>query len=145
MPIYFGIPVTKKEAFRLFDLHYEKIKYEIEQKHKLSHDIFSYSIECYLFDYLENYFKKINLDIRIYNTDKGQCIVGYEIKEPSDVWDKFINVDQFIIVLTNLKTKFVLETIDYQKNFREVELECMEGEPKFVSYPVPYIIEYRYT
>ena len=142
MPIYFGIPVRKTEAFRLFNLDYEKVKYEIEEKLNLSHDTFSYITECYLFDYLNNHLKNIGLQIRIFNTDKGQCIIGYEIKEPSDVWDKFINVDQFIIMLSNLKTKFALETNDYEMNFREVELEPMEGEPEIVSCPVPYIIEY---
>lgn len=142
MPVYFGLPVTKKEAFRLFNINYEKVKYEIEEKHKLSHDIYSYCTECYLFDYLVRHFQEIGLQIKIFNTDKGQCIVGYEICEPSDVWHKFINVDQFIIMLSNLKTKFALETKDYEKNFREVELERMEGEPEIVICPIPYIIEY---
>ena len=142
MPIYFGFPVRQTEAFRLFNINYEKVKYDIEEKHKLSHNIYSYSTECYLFDYLNNHFKDIRLQIRIFNTDKGQCVIGYEIKEPSDVWDKFINVDQFIIMLSNLKTKFALETKDYEMNFREVELEKMEGEPEIIDYPIPYIIEY---
>ena len=142
MPVYLGFPIRKPEAFRLFNLDYELVKYEIEEKHKLSHDTFSYITECYLFDYLNNHFKDIGLQIRIFNTDKGQCIIGYEIKEPSDVWNKFINVDQFIIMLSNLKTKFAIETKDYEMNFREVELERMEGEPEIVNCPVPYIIEY---
>jgi hypothetical protein len=138
MPIYFGLPVTKKEAFRLFNINYEKIKYDIEQKHKSSY----YSTECYLFDYLVCHFEEIGLQLKIFSTDKGQIIVGYEIREPSDVWNKFINVDQFIIMLSNLKTQFALETKDYEINFREVELERMEGEPEIVRCPIPYIIEY---
>ena len=51
-------------------------------------------------------------------------------------------MDQFIIMLSNLKTKFALETKDYEMNFREVELEKMEGEPEIIDYPIPYIIEY---
>jgi len=138
MPIYFGLPVTTIEAFRLFNINYERIKYDIEQKHKkLSY----YSTECHLFDYLVSHLKELGLQLKIVNTDIiGQIIVGYEIRESSVVSNKFINVDQFIIMLSNLKTQFALETKDYT-NFREVELERKEGEPEIVRGPIPYIIE----
>ena len=43
-----------------------------------------------------NKYLKMNTTIQIFLTDKGQYIIGYEIEEPSNVWSKFINIDNFI-------------------------------------------------
>ena len=70
------------------------------------------------------------------------CIIGYKIQEVNIFEKKFINVNDFIIKLTDLKTLFSLETIKYKNNFSKVILEHMEDEPEIVSFPEPYIIEY---
>jgi hypothetical protein len=141
MPLYFGLPVTCKEAYRLFDENYNQIELGIIEKHRLFYENpFTYP---FMIEDLNKFFKRQGLQIRIYGTDKGQCIIGYIIKEPSDVSNAFINVDNFITKLTDLKTRFALETAEYSLNFQTVTLERMENEPLEISCPVPYIIEYR--
>jgi hypothetical protein len=81
--------------------------------------------------------------MKTFYTDKGQCIIGYEIIEVSNFQKKFIDVDQFIIQLTNLKTEFSMETKIFERNFRHVILEHMEDEPETANFPEPYIIEHN--
>lgn len=140
MPVYFGLPLTLEETYRILNLDFESISNEIRKNHNLSKNTY---IWCELFDFLNTYLEKQYVNIRIYTTDKGQCIFGYIIEEPSDVWNKFINIDQFIILLINQKTSFVLETQKLNANLSKVELEHMEGESTIVYYPIPYIIEYN--
>ena len=139
MPVYFGLPLTIEESFRLLKLNFEDILNEIMTKHKLSRHSY---LDCYFIDYLNKYFKECSVNMKIFYTDKGQCIIGYEIKEPSNVWNKFINVDEFIILLSNLKTEFALESLDLDIDFSVVTLEYMEGEPEVTSYPAPFVISY---
>ena len=128
MSLYFGIPVTCKEAYRLFNLDYKETNcsYDYEQ-----------------IDKINIFFTNEKMNMRLFCTDKGQCIIGYKIKEVRIFEIKFINVDQFIIKLTNLKTLFAIETKKYNNNFEKVELEHMEDDPEFVSFPEPYIIEFN--
>jgi hypothetical protein len=125
MPVYFGIPVNMNEAYRLFGLE-KKV-----------------DDTCQSWDDLMVFLKEKGMRMELFATDKGQFILGYIIKEPSDVWTKFTNVDQSIHILTMLKTEFSWEIEPYKANFREVELEYMEGEPETVRFMVPYIIEYK--
>jgi len=81
--------------------------------------------------------------MRLFYTDKGQCIVGYKIKEASIFEAKFVKVSDFITLLARLAECFARETNDHKENFREVTLEHMEDEPETVSFPEPYIIEYN--
>ena len=138
MPIFFGIPVKSNEAFRLFNLDFETVKYGIMKKHNLKDNMY---MDCFFIDYLNNNFKICGHNIRTYYTDKGQFIIGYEITELLNCNRKFTNVDQFIIMLTNLKTQFVIEMQKYKDNFRNVILEHLEDEEEEVSFPLPYIIE----
>ena len=80
--------------------------------------------------------------MRVFYTDKGQCIIGYEIGEVSNFSKKFIDVDQLMVLLGSLKELFTMETEKYWENFKVVLLEHMEDEPEIVSFPVPYVIEY---
>jgi hypothetical protein len=76
-------------------------------------------------------------------TDKGQCIIGYELDYVSGLQRKFINVSNFITLLETFKTSFEREIEKYKENFREVVLEHMEDEPEIVSFPEPYLIEFN--
>jgi hypothetical protein len=140
MPIYFGIPVTCQEAFRLFDLDFQEVKCAIMQKNKLAEHMY---MDCHFVDYMNAFFKRQTLDMRLFYTDKGQCIVGYKIKEAGIFEAKFVKVSDFITLLAGLTSSFARETNDYKENFREVTLEHMEDEPETVSFPEPYIIEYN--
>jgi hypothetical protein len=100
-------------------------------------------MDCYFVDYLNIFFKNEGVVMKIFYTDKGQCIIGYEIKEVSIFQRKFINIDEFVIKISDLKALFHVETNKYKENFSEVELEHMEDEPEIVKFPEPYIIEYN--
>jgi len=141
MPVYFGLPVTCREAYRLFDENYNQTELGIIEKYRLFRE--NPFTDPYMIEELNKFFTRRGLKMRIYSTDKGQCIVGYIIDEASDVSYTFIDVDNFITKLTNLKTKFALEAAQYSSNFQHVTLERMENDPIEVSFPVPYIIEYR--
>ena len=134
MPIYFGIPVRVGEAIRILNLDLEKITEEaIKQK---------YYGDYTFVDVANNYLKKKSI-IQIYYLDKGMCVCGFIIDEPSDVWGKFINVDEFVIKLLNLKSLFQTEIEKINGNLSEVILEYMEGEPKIIKNPIPYILEWH--
>jgi hypothetical protein len=139
MPLYFGLPVKFKEAFRLFDLDFEKIQKEIMKEHNLTENMYK---DCYFVDYLNKFFITDKITIKIFYMSKGMCIIGYKIQEVNIFEKQFINVNDFIIKLTDLKTLFSLETMKYKNNFSKVILEHMEDEPETVSFPEPYIIEY---
>lgn len=140
MPNYFGIPVTCQEAFRLFDLDFKEVKSTIMQKNKLTEHMY---MDCYFVDYANTFFTRENLDMRLFYMDKGQCIVGYEIKEVGIFEAKFVRVSEFITLLSQLTAAFSRETKDYKENFREVTLEHMEDESETVSFTEPYIIEHN--
>ena len=88
------------------------------------------------------HFKDASVNIKIFNTDKGQYIIGYELTEVSDVWNKFINMEEFIILILKLKKQFYDEMQVLNADLTEVTLEHMEGESEIVKNPVPYIIDY---
>jgi len=139
MPLYFGLPVTFQEAFRLFGLDIEEAKCEIMEKYKMNRTVF---MDCHFLDRLNRFFESKEMVMRVFYTDKGQAIIGYEIKEISVFQNKFTNVSKFMTILTTLKTRFSEETDAWRANFAEVTLEHMEDEPETVSEPEPYIIEY---
>lgn len=143
MPLYFGFPVTCQEAFRLFSLEFEQVKCDIMQKHKLTENMF---MDCYFVDYANNFFKGENMEMRVFYTDKGQCIVGYKIENTSVFERKFIKADEFTNLLNKLRRRFWHEiTIrDCANNFREIVLEHMEDEPETVEDCEPYIIEFHH-
>ena len=135
MPLYFGIPVLVEEAIRILNLDFEEITKEVKKKEY--HSYFTYV------DIANNYLKKKLSKIQINVLDKGQCVVGFIIEEPSDVWTKFINVDELILKLLNLKILFQNEIEKLNGDLSNVTLEYMEGTPKIVKNPIPYILEWN--
>ena len=133
MPLYFGIPVKVKEAIRILNLDLEEITQTVMQQ-KYYGD--------YTFVEIANNCLKKSI-IQIYYLDKGLCVCGFIIDEPSDVWKKFINADELIIKLLNLKLLFQTEIEKNNGDLSEVTLEHMEGEPEIIKNPIPYIIEWN--
>ena len=134
MTIYFGIPVRVKEAIRILNLDLEEITKEVIQK--------EYYGDYTFVDIANNYLKKIS-KIQIYYLDKGLCVCGFILEEPSDVWEKFINVDELVIKLLNLKLLFQKEIEKLNGDLSEVILEYMEGEPEIIKNPIPYVLEWH--
>ena len=75
--------------------------------------------------------------IYYFRISKGDQLLGI------DDWYKFINVDEFTIKLLNLKSLFQTEIEKINGNLSEVTLEYMEGEPKIIKNPIPYILEWH--
>jgi len=141
MPLYFGFPVTCQEAFRLFSLDFEQVKCDIMQKHKLTENMY---MDCHFVDYANNFFKGKNLEMRVFYTDKGQCIVGYKIANISVFEKKFITAKHLMYSLHHYETHFWYEItiINCEENFNKITLEHMEDEPEIVEDAEPYIIEF---
>ena len=139
MPLYFGLPLAFEEAFRLFSLDLEETKQNIIKKYNLSENSY---MDSYFLEYFNKFFSDEEMKMRVFYTDKGQLIIGYEIVEVSNFNKEFLNVDQLISLLGELKELFTEETKKYWTGFEEVLLEHMEDEPEIVSFPLPYVIEY---
>ena len=138
MTVYFGLPVRYDEAIRIFGLNLETIMNHIKIHQKYTGTYY----DPYIVEYINMHLKNASVNIKFFSTDKGQYIIGYEIKEVSDLWNKFINMDEFIILILKLKKQFYDEMQILNADLTEVTLEHMEGEPEIVKNPVPYIIAY---
>jgi hypothetical protein len=132
MPLYFGLPVTCQEAFRLFGLDFEQAKCEIMEKYKLRENNY---MDCHFVDYANNFFKEKNMKMRVFYTDKGQCIVGYKIENTSVFERKFVKASDFMNILEKLTTEFwcEIQLTHCEENFNKITLEHMEDEPEIVE------------
>ena len=143
MPVYFGLPIKCQEAFRIFGIDMEMIKRDLIERKKINVRLMS----VYDFaDELNNHFEHRGKKVRLFSTDKGQFVLGYEIKEVSDVWYKFINMDELVILLEKLKSQFGEEMLDLKADIKKVTLEFMEGDeenPEIVNFPTPYVISFN--
>ena len=143
MYIYFGIPVNIYEIFRIFGLDLQAVT------------------NCSLVGYVDKYFKmkftEKNLEqnkksyifsknieeIQVFKVDYDQYIIGYKINEYTDVFSKFINVDDYIALILELKKRFSEEIKILNGDLSEVTLQNMEdGDQEKVKNPIPYIISY---
>jgi len=97
MTLYFGLPLTYMEVIRILGLDYDLIIKEIKKSYSGTY------FEPYIVEYINKYLSNIQL----HSTDKGQYILGYEIEDVSVFNKKFINVDEFIIKIINLKTHYI--------------------------------------
>jgi len=134
MSLYFGLPITTREAFRIFEVDIENTINEILKRKKWRREQI---MDCHLIPILNDYFQGRHMNLQMFTNDKGRCVLGYSIKHN---WDDYINVDQFIILLCNLKTQFVVETLQLGANLSNVLLEHIEGRSEMINKPVPYII-----
>ena len=106
----------------------------------------SYENACKMFNVDKDEYGKI-LDcvvkqsgLRFDHIDKNLSILGIEVKEVANLWDKFASVDESIMIIMKYKLKFV-ELIERSGiDISEVEIERMEEEPILVKNPPPYLI-----
>jgi hypothetical protein len=81
-------------------------------------------------------------ELELHSTDKGQFIIGLEVKEVRDLWDKFIEVDNAIILILE-KRKLVKKLFEKANiDLSDFYLEKMEGESERVYNPLPYLISF---
>ena len=143
MPVYFGLPITCQETYRIFDIDLEMVKRDLIERKNINP---RFADVCCFADELNKHFKQCGKKVRLFSTDKGQFVLGYEIAEVSDVWTKFINMDELVILLAKLKSQFGEEMLDLKADLKKVTLEYMEGDeenPDTVSFPTPYVISFN--
>lgn len=144
MPLYFGFPVTCREMFRLFSLDFEQVKCDIMQKYSLTENMY---MECCFVDYGNEFFKGKDLDMRVFYTDKGQCIVGYEMANMSSFEKNFVTAKHLMYSLHHFEDHFWYEVrkIDCNENFNKIVLEHMEDDPETITKGFhPYVLEFHH-
>jgi hypothetical protein len=139
--LFFGIPVTLEEAYRIFGVDIENVKQEIVLKYKCNLGMY-HTMQAHLNDYMYTYLGKKAVKLNVISTDKGQHVIGYKIEEDISPWNRFKNVDDFIVLLVDLKKLFYEEMGECNADFSVVTLEIMEGESEIVNNPMPYIISF---
>jgi hypothetical protein len=103
----------------------------------------NYETACKLFhipegEIIKPIIQKTGLDF--VSTDKGQYILGLQVKEVGDLWDEFVEVDESIILIQiqKIKLKKIIKNLGI--DLSDFMLERMEGEPLRVHNPEPYLI-----
>jgi hypothetical protein len=140
--LFFGIPVTLDEAYRIFGINIENVKKEIILKYKYNNPGVYYVIQAHLDKYIYTYLQEKAVKLNVISTDKGQYVIGYRIEEDISPWNRFKNVDDFITLLVDLKKLFYEEMGKCNADLSVVTLEIMEGEHEVVHNPMPYIISF---
>ena len=81
-------------------------------------------------------------ELEFYSTDKGQYIIGLEIKEIRDLWDKFTPVDDALILILQ-KKKLAKELFEKARiDLSDFMIEKMEGDPERVYNPSLFLISF---
>jgi hypothetical protein len=104
-------------------------------------------MDCHFVDYANEFFAGKKLDMRVFYTDKGQCIVGYELKSLSVFEKNFVTCKHLMYSLKHYETLFWYEVknIDCSINFNKVVLEHMEDEPEIIDWVYsPYVLEFHH-
>lgn len=140
MPLYFGLPLNLDEIIRLLNLS-SCIDDAL--------NLFTKQPKNYEIIHVKYYqirkFIKMHTELDLFATDKGQYILGYEIKQISDVWNNFTNYDEFIEILKNFKQKFDEDILTLNIDLFHVELERMENDEMYVNYPQPCVIQWNHN
>ena len=142
MPVYFGLPLNIDEIIRLLNISESNIKEFNEHYYRDIKYHTSYFHDNYVKYLIVSSHLKNKTKIDIFTTDKGQFILGYRIDEIRDVWNEFMNVDEFIEVLNKLKINFEEDINTLNIDLFHVELERMENTSVYVNYPKPFIIDW---
>jgi hypothetical protein len=124
--IYLGYPVRCVEAFRIFG-------------QKMEHPLYDFQNDLQLSKYLNKY------NLLFESTDKGQYIIGIKIEEFSDMWNKFTNIDDSIILLLTVKNEFKKRMTLANADIKTVTIEFMESgfdEGKTLHNPEPFVLSW---
>ena len=141
MSLYFGFPVKAIEALRILNFDVQSTLYDICNKNNIKND--EYINNFYIQDVLKIHFKSKNVNMRLYTTDKSQCILGYKLTEIVENQDEFMKVDDFITILSDMKCLFTSELEILNANLITVTLCHMERDDVYVSFPKPVILSWN--
>lgn len=138
MSTYFGLPLNLDEIIRILNIS-TLIENTFES---LTRQPKNYEIIHIKYYQIKKYIKSCS-KMDLFETDKGQYILGYEIKQIRDVYNNFTSVNKLIEILRQLKTDFEEDIIILNADLFHVELERMENDNIYVNYPEPCIIQWN--
>jgi hypothetical protein len=139
MPTYFGLPLNLDEIIRILNISSLIENYfELLTRQPTSNEI-----NHIKYSQIKKYIKSCT-KLDLFMTDKGQYILGYEIKYIRDVWNNFTSADKLIEILKQLKDDFEEDIIILNADLFHVELERMENDNIYVNYPKPCVIQWEY-
>jgi capsule polysaccharide export protein KpsC/LpsZ len=107
--LYIGYPITKATAFKLFN------------------QPLTVDIEAYI----------RSKQLRLYDIDKGLCILGLAVKSLTNYAPHYVSVDDTIITILNYKKKVISRLSAAHADLSDFELEVMESIPIHVQNPPP--------
>jgi hypothetical protein len=106
----------------------------------------SYETACSLFGISTdtNILEKIinNKGFDFCYTDKGQYILGLEVKEVKDLWDNFVSVDDGLVLILEQKIKLLQLIKKEGLDLSNLLIQPMEEEEILVHNPSPYLITF---
>lgn len=140
MPLYVGLPLIAKEALRILNFDVESTLRDIKIKNDLKND--NYICDHHIQSVLKEYFEKHRVNIRLYITDKNQCILGYK-STAIESQDEFVDINKFITMMSDLKEIFEFDLDILNADLSSVTLEHMEGLSEIVKHPMPYVLNYN--
>jgi hypothetical protein len=80
--------------------------------------------------------------LRLYEIDKGLCVLGLAVKSLSNYSSKYLSVDDTIITILNYKKKVMRRLLAASADLSEFDLEVMESEPIHVKNPSPMALTF---
>lgn len=107
----------------------------------------SYETACLLFgmstdtEGVEAIIKRKGFDF--YYTDKGQYILGLEVKEVADLWEKFVNIDKALVLILEQKIKLLQLIKKEGLDLSNLMLQPMDTDEQILVHnPQPYLITF---
>lgn len=122
--MYIGFPVSYKTTAMILGFPYSED--EIDE--------YSTNVNKQVDDYLSEY------GLKLHYYDKNVYILGYNIKEFWIGADKFIQVDDALILILKYKKKLMDTLAMLGANLSDFDIEIMEDSPKRVKNPQPYVL-----
>lgn len=76
-------------------------------------------------------------------TDKGQYILGLEVKEVADLWDNFVSVDKGLVLILEQKIKLLQLIKDAGLDLSNLLIQPMDTDEQILVHnPSPYLITF---
>lgn len=122
--MYIGFPVSYKTTATILGFKYTDD--EIDEYYTI--------IKKQVDTHLANY------GLKLHYYDKNVYILGYNIKEFWICTEKFVQVDDALILILKYKKKVMDALANAGANLTEFDIELMEDEPKRVYNPQPYVL-----
>ena len=114
MTLYVGYPVSYETACNLFSMPFETPE-------KLINEMFN------------------KAGLTLYWIDKNLNILGLEVKEVANAWDKYTSVDDALMLILQKKKEVTKLFEAAGVDLSDIMIEVMEGEPYRAFNPQPFL------